>query len=491
MELQDYLRIVRAKWILITAVTLITIGLTAVWSLIQTPVYRASTEVYVSVRIGDGTIGELQQGTNFIRQAVGSYADIINTSIIMEPVAQRLDTDLSATQLASKVSASSPSNTVLINISASDSSPEFAAELANVTASVFAEVVSNQLERPAEGAPARVQIDTVQPAVVPSAPISPNAQRNLSLGLLLGLLMGVGIAVLRETMDTRIRGRAQVTQITNTPILGGIMYDPDATGHPLVVLNNPTSPRSEAYRAFRTNLQFLKVEGNPRSFVVTSSGPSEGKSVTAANLAVSLAEAGSTVCIVDGDLRKPRIAELFGIEGGVDLTDVLIGRSDLAHALQKWGIPNLYVLPSGHRPPNPSEMLGSHEMADLLTELQQEFDYVIVDAPPVLVVTDAAIIAKHVGGALMVAAVGKTRKDGLKDALQSMDRIEARVLGIILTMVPPKGPDSYGYSAYTYGEVHEISKNQAATTPSLTSGSETIVASGQRTRSRTETLTTD
>ena len=456
MELQDYLRIFRKNWVLILVSTLIITGAAAAWSMIQTPKYQATSQLYVSVRTGDASVGDLSQGTNFVRSAVTSYVDVVGTAIVMDQVSEELGGALSPTELASAVSASSPTNTVLINISATDSDPEQAALIANTTSAVFADVVTNQLERPSEGAPARVQVDVVQPAQVPGGAISPNVTRNLALGFMLGLMLGLGLAVLRSVLDTKIRTRQDVASITDDPVLGRIVFDPDSTTRPLLVQDDPTSPRAEAFRAFRTNLQFLKVEGNPRSFVFTSAGPAEGKSTTAANLAIAIAQAGSTVCLVDGDLRKPRVADLMGVEGAGGVTDILIGRVTLAEALQGWGQPNLVVLPAGHRPPNPSELLGSQEMGDLISNLKAQFDYVIVDAPPVLVVTDAALIAKDVGGALMLTAVGQACKDALSDALGTMERIDARVLGIVMTMVPTKGADSYGYAAYTYGSpAHE------------------------------------
>ena len=455
MELQDYLRIWRRNWIPIVIVTLLATAASAVWSMTRSPVYQAKTQLYVSVRVGDASLGELQQGSSVAKQLVTSYVDIVNTAIVTDGVSAELGGTPTPAELAKKLSASTPSNTVLMEISATDGDAEQAAKIANVTASVFTEVVTNRLEAPSEGSPARVQIDVVEPASVPASPISPNVSRNVTLGFLLGLMLGLGFAVLRSVMDTRIRTRSDIAAITKDPVLGRIIYDPESPKRPLIVHDDPRSPRSEAFRTLRTNLQFLRVEGNPRSFVITSSGPSEGKTTTAANLAIALAESGSTVCIVDGDLRKPRIAEIFGIEGAVGVTDILIGRAELADALQRWGNPNLFVLPAGHRPPNPSELLGSQEMSELLGRLKADFDYVIVDAPPVLVVTDAALISKDVAGALMVAAVGITRKDALADSLESMSRIDAKVLGLIMTMVPPGGADGYVYTAYAYGEVHQ------------------------------------
>lgn len=462
MELQDYLRIFRKSWLLILASTLVVTGLTAVWSMIQTPSYKATAQLYVSVRTGDSSIGEMQQGTSWARQAVTSYVDVVGTSIVMDRVSAELGGEPTSSELTSAVSASSPSNTVLINVSAVNEDPELAARIANTTSSVFSDVVMNQLEKPSEGSPARVQVDIVQPAKVPGSAESPNVKRNLALGVLLGLSLGFGLAVLRSVLDTRIRTRADIASITDDPVLGRIVFDPDASTRPLLVQDDPTSPRAEAYRSFRTNLQFLRVEGNPRSFVFTSAGPAEGKSTTAANLAIAIAQAGSTVCLVDGDLREPRVADLMGIEGGVGVTDVLIGRAELGEALQGWGQPNLFILPAGHRPPNPSELLGSSEMQELLENLKTQFDYVIVDAPPVLVVTDAALIAKEVSGALMVAASGVVRKDPFNEALMAMDRIDARVLGIVMTMVPVSGSYAYGYTSYTYGSEAHAEASAAA-----------------------------
>ncbi len=455
MELQDYLRIWRRNWIPIVVVTLLATAASALWSMTRPPVYEAKTQLYVSVRAGDASLGEMQQGASFAKQLVKSYVDIVGTAIVTEGVSEALGGDPTPAELSKQLTATNPSDTVLIEIAATDDNPELAAEIANVTASLFSDVITNRLEAPTEGSPARVHIDVVEPATVPAAPISPNVSRNVTLGFLLGLMLGLGLAVLRSVMDTKIRNRKEIAAITSDPVLGRIIFDPNSAKHPLIVHDDPRSPRSEAFRTLRTNLQFLRVEGNPRSFVITSSGPSEGKTTTAANLAVALAESGSTVCIVDGDLRKPRIAEMFGVEGGIGVTDVLIGRVELSDALQRWGNPNLFLLPAGHRPPNPSELLGSNEMASLLERLKVDFDYVIVDAPPVLAVTDAALIAKEVSGALMVAAVGVARKDGFADALESMSKVDARVLGIVMTMVPATGVDGYGYTAYAYGELHQ------------------------------------
>lgn len=287
--------------------------------------------------------------------------------------------------------------------------------------------------------------------------MSPNVPLNIALGALVGLALGVGLAVLRETLDTRIRSQREVEQVTDLPVIGGIVFDPKATERPLIVHADPRSPRAESFRTLRTNLQYLDPGRSDRSFVVTSSIGSEGKSTTSANLAIALSDAGARVLLVDADLRRPKVAEYMSIEGAVGLTDVLIGRAELADVIQPWGRGQLFVLPAGHIPPNPSELLGSTSMATLIAEFNRTFDVVIFDSPPLLPVTDAAILAKSVGGAILIIAAGRTQKNQLKGALAALQSVGAPISGLVLTMLQTTGPDSYGYGhygQYGYGQTY-------------------------------------
>jgi capsular exopolysaccharide synthesis family protein len=256
---------------------------------------------------------------------------------------------------------------------------------------------------------------------------------------------------LREALDTKVRSERDVEAITEATILGGIAYDARTPDNPLVVRDDPRSPRAESFRTLRTNLQFLSIGSETRSFVLTSSIPGEGKSTTAANLAMVIALSGQRVVIVDADLRKPKLAEYLGLEGGAGLTDVLIGRADVADVLQRWGETNLYVLPAGKIPPNPSELLGSTAMINLISFLERSFDLVLFDAPPLLPVTDAAILAKNTSGAVLMVAAGRVHKNQLRGATVALANVGARVAGLVMTMLPTKGPDSYGYGRYGYG----------------------------------------
>ncbi|WP_062311245.1 polysaccharide biosynthesis tyrosine autokinase [Demequina rhizosphaerae] len=448
MELQDYLRILRKNWILILLLTVLGASAGFAYSMVSTPSYSASSKVFVSTS-GGSTVSELAVGSNFTQQRVKTYADLISTSAVLQPTIESLHLDMSVAQLRGKISASTPASTSVIDISVSDSDPVFAASLATEAANQLIGVVEDiETTDASEGSP--VSLAVVQEAEVPQYPVSPNTTLNTALGLLLGLALGVGVALLRATLDTRIRGERDLERLTDAPVLGGIVFDPKARQRPLIVHEDARSPRAESFRTLRTNLQFLDTERETRSFVITSSVPSEGKSTTAANLAITLADAGARVLLVGADLRRPKMAKYMGIEASVGLTDVLIGRLDLEQAIQRWGRSELHLLPSGSIPPNPSELLGSSRMDELIKQLDARFDVVLYDAPPLLPVTDAAVLAKLVGGAVVIVAAGKTHAPQLDSALQSLETVGAHVSGLVLSMLPSRGPDAYGYGRYGY-----------------------------------------
>lgn len=457
MELRDYIRILQKNWIAILVLLLVGLAGGGAYAYLQAPKYVTSTQLYVSVRTEGAATGDLVQGTTFARQMVTSYVDTIGTALVLDPVIEELGLDMTARQLAARISASTPLNTVMINISVTDTDPKRAAAIADQTAISFTDAVQNTLERPAvEGGVSPVHVTVTNPAAVPTAPSSPNIPLLIVIGGLLGLAVGVGFAVLRTVLDTRIHTLHDLESLTDRPLLGGIAFDPDAPKRPLIVHADPRSPRAESFRTLRTNLQFLDVDADSRTFVISSSGPGEGKSTTTANLAIALAETGARVALIDGDLRLPRIADYMAMEGGVGLTNVLIGQVPLSEALRKWGTHALYVLPSGPVPPNPSELLGSAAMDTVLSTLDEYFDYILIDAPPLLLVTDAAVIGKKTRGIILAAASGKTRKPELQGAIRTLETAGVDLLGVVITMLPTKGPDSYGYGAYTYGSTHEL-----------------------------------
>jgi capsular exopolysaccharide synthesis family protein len=449
VELRDYLRILRKRWIIIVVLTLVGVAAAAAASILTTPEYEASTIVFVSVQ-SDTNVQDLASGNNFTQGQVKSYAEAVSTPLVLDPVIRRLNLNESAAKLALSVTGTSELDTVNITITATDPSPTRAANIANAVTESFRTTIA-QITKPASGHTSPVSASVLQPATVPTDPTSPNTKLDIALGLLVGLAIGVGLAVLIDVLDTRIRGKRDVTLITNAPIIGGIALDPNAVTRPLIVQDDPHSPRAESFRILRTNLQFLEVEPGPKSFVMTSAVPGEGKTTTSANLAITIAESGAKVVILDADLRRPKLAEYLGLEGGVGLSDVLIGRVPLADALQPWGRGTLNVLPAGSIPPNPSELLGSTAMAALLRTLETQFDVVIIDLPPLLPVTDAALVSKLTRGTLVVVAAGNTHKGEFAAAISALENVGANVAGVIITMLPTKGPDAYGYGRYGYG----------------------------------------
>ncbi|WP_062206113.1 polysaccharide biosynthesis tyrosine autokinase [Demequina salsinemoris] len=449
MELQDYIRILHKNWILITVAFVLAVAAAFTMTAVTPPTYTASAKVFVSTS-GASSVSELQQGSSFTLARVATYADLATTQSVLDPTIEALGlTDTAAQDLRGEVSATASTSKSVIDITATDEDPAFATALATEVATQLGVVVED-LETTDGGDGSTVSLSVVQQAETPQYPSSPNLKLNLALGALLGLALGVGIALLRAALDTRLHNERDVELLTDVPILGGIVFDPKAKQRPLVVHADPRSPRSESFRTLRTNLQFLEAGRSTKAFVVTSSMPTEGKSTTASNLAIALAESGAKVLLVDADLRKPKINEYLGIEGGVGLTDAIIGRASLNDVTQRWGAGSLYVVASGQVPPNPSELLGSSAMEQLIGQMTHQYDVVLFDAPPLLPVTDAAVLSRLVGGSLLIVAAGRTRANQLDASLDALEVVGAPRSGIVLTMLPTSGPDSYGYGRYGY-----------------------------------------
>lgn len=453
MEVRDYLRVLRKSWRLVVSVVLGTLIIAAVVTATTTPVYRATTQLFVSTP--GGNTSDLLQGSSFTQRQVATYADLMTTRAVLQPVIDRLDLGLSASELAKSVSATVPPGTVLIDISVLDTSPEQAATLANEIGGQFTQTV-HDLESVDGSSPVKATV--VEPAEVPQSPVSPSPARNVAVAIALGIVSGLGVALLKDILDTRITSERDVSRVTAATIIGGIAFDREASKHPLIVQADPHSPRAEAFRTLRTNLQFVDAAERPRTLVFTSSMPGEGKTTTTANLALTMAASGSSVVVLEGDLRRPRLLDYMGMEGAVGLTNVLIGEADIEDVLQPFG-ESLVVLGAGTIPPNPSELLGSQAMAHLLRYLEERFDCVIIDAPPLLPVTDAAVLAKLADGAIVVVGSKIIKRDHLARALQTLETVDAHVLGLVMNRLPVTGPDAYTY----YGEGYRPESDAAPT----------------------------
>lgn len=411
------------------------------------PTYTAETQLFVAIQ-SSGSIQDLQQGNSFSQARVLSYVKTVATPVVIQPAIDALGLEVTADELATHVKASADPNTVLIKISATDGSPVQAAAIAQSLADSLIKAV-DALEKPKTGGSSPVSLSIITPAEAPDVPSAPNTRLNLIAGLLIGVVLGIGAAILRTVLDNRIRGELDLRKVTDAPLLGGISFDQDASKKPLLTQAAQQSPRAESFRQLRTNLQFANVSGQAKTVLLTSSLPGEGKSTTATNLAIALAQAGQTVCLVDADLRRPMVNEYLGLDRNAGLTSALVGAADINDLLQPWGDDNLFVLTSGRIPPNPSELLGSDAMRSLISRLEGAFDTVIVDAPPLLPVTDAAVLSQHVGGVVVVVSSQKTKHHDLEKSLAALKMVDANVMGIVLNRLPIKGPDSYSYSYYS------------------------------------------
>lgn len=449
MEIRDYLRILRRNWIIIVTAALVGLIGAGAASLLIKPTYTSDTQLFVAIQ-NSGSVQELQQGNTFSQARVQSYVKTVTTPTVLQPVIDSLGLSSTPDELAKRIKASTDLNTVLINVSVSDSSPVQAAAIAQGVANSLVQAVDT-LEKPKTGGTSPVRLSIVTPATAPSAPSAPNTRLNLVLGLFAGLVLGVGFSFLRSALDTRIRGEADVRRVTAAPVLGGIAFDQDATKKPLITQIPMQSPRAESFRQLRTNLQFAHVSHASKTVLVTSSLPGEGKSTTATNLAISLAQSGQSVALIDADLRRPMVGEYLGLERDAGLTTVLVGRADVNDVLQPWGDDDLFVLTSGQIPPNPSELLGSEAMKQLLIRLEHAFDAVVIDAPPLLPVTDSTVLAQHAGGVVIVVGSQRIRHGDLEKSVSALDMVDADILGVVMNRLPQKGPDAYAYTYYSYG----------------------------------------
>jgi capsular exopolysaccharide synthesis family protein len=406
--------------------------------------------MYVSAQTADTTQSAFQ-GAQLSQERVTSYVRLVTSPRVIEQVVRDLRLPESPIDLAEQVTASNALDSVLIDVAVEDRSPERAAAIANALGRVFTDLVA-ELERPTVvGAQPPVAVRVVQPASPPVLSSSMPLPLMLALGLLAGLVAGVGGAVARHALDTSIKSPDQLRGIAEAPNLGTITFDPQVPKRPLTVHEDPQAPRAEAFRQLRTNLQFIDVDRPHRVIVVTSAMPSEGKTTTLANLAIALATAGHRVLVVDADLRRPKLTDLLGLDRSVGLTNVLSGRVAPGQVIQHWA-GGVDVLASGPLPPNPSELLGSTQMASTLQHLGAQYDIVLVDTPPLLPVADAAAVAPATDGVLLVCRF-KTTREQLGSAVHALEAVSAALLGTVFSMVPARGPRAYAnYNSYYRSE---------------------------------------
>ena len=463
MRLNEYVRAARKYWWIVLVVLSISLAAGVLVTVETTKQY--ATTITFFVRTPSDQLSTAAQGDTFGQKRVNSYAQLASTDRLLRPVLNDTKLTMSISDLAAEVKASGDLNTVLLTVTVTDPNPTRSLVIGTAISTEFVKLVTD-LESTAGSSDSTVRLELVSGPNLTMAPVSPRPRLNIGIAGLIGLVVGLSLAVLKELLDTTVRSASQLERAASSVIIGIIPFDETAKKKPLIIEGDSKSLRAEAFRQLRTNLEFIDVDSPAKIIIVTSSVSEEGKSSTAANLAVIFAEAGKSVLLVEGDLRRPRVADYLGLEGSVGLTNVLAGQVDVTEVLQPWGRGGLTVLPSGSVPPNPSELLGSRNMSKLLVAMATKFDIVLIDTPPLLPVTDGAVLAARADGAILVVRHGSTSRQQVAIAAKALQSVDGKLLGCVLNMALVRGADAYAYG-YGYGNTYRRYDDQSSR-PALT-----------------------
>ena len=471
MTLLDFVRLTRANWRLIFVVASLGLVVAFLWTLTRPVSYAsvATAQVYVG---SSNDIGQLSASLGLSQKKADVYAAYVSSQPVRDAVAAKLEISPALVNL----SGGSDPVTSAVVVTGYAGTPEAAQELAlagaEATAEAAKEAESKSLPQGAS-VDSLVRLEPLDNASLPVAPFTPNYTRNLLFGGIAGILLGYLAAFVRMNLDRKLRNVDEVEDLIETPVLAIVPDVKDLDRHQTEGLEaSNRGPAAEAFRQLRTNFRFVDVDNPIRSVVITSANEGEGKSTVAANLARVLANAGQETVLVDADLRRPVVAGFFGVDAQIGLAQVLVGDVTADEALQESGIEHLKVMSAGRVPHNPSELLGSHRMQLLLQELSRDH-LVVLDAPPLLPVTDAALLAGIADGAMVVFAIGQTYKEQARLAKRRLGQTGGRMLGVVLNRAPLSGLGAvvygYGYGSYTssYGDNPPSSRPGARKKPSL------------------------
>lgn len=433
MQFRDFVSIIRMRWpILLICVVLAVAGAAAV-DYRTTPVYQAHTRVFLA-----------SNGTGYALSSADlkTYVELLGSPVVQDPLRKRLDLPAGTPlDISGAVTTGSP----ILDITARSTDSQLAARIANAVGPTLADI-GGQYAPLLRSQGQTVKATTITPAVASAAALTPNPRRDLTLAALAGFALGLGLMLLRHYADNRIHGDTEIAQWSDKPILGRLLKLRDAGSNPLTMVSDPHGVAAEHYRKLVTNLQFVDVTtGGRHSFQISSPMPGDGKTLTAVNLALAAASTGMNVLLVDCDLRHPSVARTMGLEGSVGVTTVLLRQAALDDVIQPWGDTSLSVLPAGEIPPNPTQLSGSEAMAALFDDLLALYDLVLVDSPPINPVADPIVINRLVGGLVVLATLGRTRKRDLHTALKALATAGIEPVGFALNQVTVSGVKRYGY----------------------------------------------
>jgi receptor protein-tyrosine kinase len=401
--------------------------------------YVAQASLFINIPAARSTQEQLQ-GVQLSTELIKSYAIIATSRTTAERVKEQLGLPDSASSIANRVSARAFADTVVLVVAAIDTQPVRARLIAQATADVLNGVIAD-FERE-HGRTDAVEARVIEAAATPRHPFSPRPGHSATIGMILGALVGIAVAAGMDGLDRSVKSKDETERLTGAPVLATIPRMRGVAQTPAVVADEPTSSGAEAYRALRTALRFLELDVPITTLVVTSAREGEGKTTTALNLAIALAQSGERVILVDADLRRGQLAEAMGLVGIPGLSDAVMRSVTLDEALQSWR-DTLLVLPAGSTPPNPAEMLGSERMSMLIAELAARCDIVIVDTPPVLSVTDAVVLGAQADATMLVARHGTAQRAQLADSVKLLRGVGADFVGSVLNADPGHEKQSY------------------------------------------------
>jgi capsular exopolysaccharide synthesis family protein len=501
--IRQYLLVLRRRWWVIFLIVAVASASALVVSERMTPIYVGQAQINVTPFTSPGSSSAVLNLLTDPTAALQTDVTLIESAAVIAPVAKPLGT--SATTLQNAISAKVLTGTQIIDVQASSPVPAQAQSWANAVANAFItfereqailqvtaasagitqQISSLQGQLNAAGSsptsatmeagltsqittlqgeldtlPAMTSIVTgggsvIATATLPMFPSSPKKTQNVLLGVVVGLLLAIGLVLLIEALDDRLRSAEEIESRSGAPSLGSVPYTRDLSksSGAATVVHQTTSAVAEAYRTLRTNLRFLSVECPLRTLLVTSSVKGEGKSTTAANLAAAFAVSGVRTILVSADLRRPSVHRFFGLQNSVGVVDAVLPNVALEGLLQTNELPHLRVLAAGRVPPNPTEILSSARFAEILEVLSSAADLVIVDSPPLLGVADASALASRVDGVLLVVNPGEANRRSLEHAVAQLHKAGGRLLGTVMNAVGPGTGYGYGYDYdYYYAE---------------------------------------
>ena len=456
MTIADLLQIVRKHLASAIISFVVVFAAVAAVTFIMPPKYTATAEVFATYAGQSGetqTTNDISSGANYLNTQIKTYPELVKTEAVLQPVIKDLGLDMTTTDLAGVVTAAEVGD------------PQQAADIANSVAKNLADQISSDLYNNSSSSGSPIKLTVVQKAQTPTSQSSPNTPLYLAAGLILGLIVGIGVALLKDILNTKVDSTDDVRELTHASSLGTV---PQATilddSRPVVVAQ-PAGSEAEEFRRIRTNLSFLTTtatQGHGRLLVITSTDPSEGKTTVSSNVAVALAEEGKSVLLIDADLRHPSVAHKLGIEGHVGLSHVLSRQASPADVIQKYWKPNLHIMPAGKRPANASILLNSDLMKEMVEQALTQYDYVIIDTAPLSVANDATVFGRMAGGLVLVTGKGVVEKKELENTATALQAAEVPILGFIFNFADPKKIHSKNYYYYYYEDGNKRSSHKGA-----------------------------